>query len=342
MLSVVVPTMWRYEPFQFVLECLLDEEIVSEIILIDNDPSKAPHWVNNLVLSNRGSKIRYVRNEYNIFVNPAFNLGVEMAKNENICIINDDVHFASNTLYAAEKFMDEHKECGVLGICPGETKFGQPPFRDGTIDFVQWRPEESPGMFFGFCMLFFVRKSEWLPIPHGLDIYYGDDWVVRTQPYFGREIYSITNSFFYTPYSQTCSQLTLPSDTLAREGEIYIREFNKLTGKEHKMAEYDVQPEYISDVMKRNATNILHDGMSIDQNVNYDLILFGRGNIASLNDVGSLGTSFIIIEGIDSSNFADISYYALDFMNRFKQWVLNDFFYKENGTSVIVLAKQAA
>ena len=40
-----------------------------------------------------GAKVQRLEQDNNIFVNPAWNLGVEQAKNENICICNDDVLF---------------------------------------------------------------------------------------------------------------------------------------------------------------------------------------------------------------------------------------------------------
>lgn len=336
MLTIVVPTMWRYEPFVQFLDDLTKPDIVDQIIVINNDKERTPQ--------NRPthSKIEYVDNEYNIFVNPAFNLGVQLARNENVCIINDDVLFGFQTLYAADRFLNEHPECGVLGICPGETKYQHPPFINGSIDFIEWHPDISPAMFFGFCMLFFVRKSEWLPIPIGLNLYYGDDWVVRTQPLFNKKIYSITNSFFYTPYAQTCSKLTLPDDTLAREGEIFNQAFNELKNdRKDQMVETTQAPDviYVGDIIKSQAQNLLISGRSPVDGVLYDVIGFDNNSIEDILHFGHLSTSKIVIEYINNDTIGDISYYILTFLRWNKNWVVDEFYYQNDGWATVILGK---
>jgi len=55
---------------------------INEIIIINNDPSyKIPTYFKH-------NKIKILTQKENIFVNPAWNLGVSVAKNENIIIAN--------------------------------------------------------------------------------------------------------------------------------------------------------------------------------------------------------------------------------------------------------------
>lgn len=327
MLTIVVPTMWRYAPFVEFLRSLTEVSCVDQIIVINNDKERMPAY------RPQHEKIEYIDNEYNIFVNPAFNLGVQQARNQNVCIINDDVIFDSRILYYGEHFMDITPTCGVLGISVGEEKYQQPGFKDGTIDFVKWDPDQQPAMFFGFCMLFFVRKSEWLPIPQGLNIYFGDDWVVRTQKLFNREIYSITNCFFYTPFSQTCSTIELPPDTLPREQRIYDQAMNELINeKGYKMIpQTNIAPEYPADILRKQPA----DEVSISE--------FNPSNITQLiGDPKAVGDSstHIIIEGINRDNIGDMSYYIFTFlaaMYDHQNWVVRNFYYRHDGLATVII-----
>lgn len=226
MLSVVVPTMWKYFPFVSFINNLCKLEVVDDIILINNNRNETPH--DNLRLTD---KVRIVDTGDNLFVNPSWNLGVQMAKNDNVCIINDDVMVDFKLFILMDEFMTHNKESfGLAGIHPGDHNFGQIPFTDGSIDIIAWQEDmtsSSAGMRFGLGTLFFVSKDKWVPIPDGLNFYYGDDWVFETSLLNGFHNYLITNCLYHSPNAQTCTfmmqQLSM-DDILSREGSLYIKE----------------------------------------------------------------------------------------------------------------------
>ena len=209
--------MWRFPPFQQFLADLLDCDQVGEVLLYDNDPSKTPEQLN---LGH--SRLRYYNFGENKFVNPPWNWGVRGSINDQVLILNDDVLFDFKVFQRVKSLSDPN--AGVVGICPGRPEFNQPEFTNGNIDLIPWRT----GMHtFGFGCMMFVNKKWYRPIPAGLDIYYGDNWIFDTCLRSGQTNYMITNMFHYTPYATTTKDRQLVGSRLDIESEIYRRELAK-------------------------------------------------------------------------------------------------------------------
>jgi len=195
--TVVVPTMWKYEPFKAFLNDLLQHENVGEVILIDNDPRHTPHTLPN------HSKLRYKTFGTNIFVNPSWNWGVENAAFDYVCILNDDMKFDLNVLEDLKATLED-PNTGVCGIIPGVAQYGQPPVTDGNYSIVPWAPDIHQ---FGYGCLMFVNKNSWTHIPDDLKMYYGDYFIFDTFLASGKTNYCILNMKHETPYAQTCEPL---------------------------------------------------------------------------------------------------------------------------------------
>ena len=208
--SVVVPTMWRAaDQFVGFLTSLSASPYVGEIIVINNDNTKTPA---NLP---KDEKIKLVDFGRNIFVNPAWNYGVENSRYDRVCILNDDVAF---DLALFEKLQGQvTAESGVFGLCPGTADFNQPAVTTGTIDIIPWTGQHT----YGFGCLMFVHKKSWQPIPQGLDIYYGDNYIFDLQLHRKKTNYLITNMVFQTPFAATTSDTSITGGALERETPIY-------------------------------------------------------------------------------------------------------------------------
>jgi len=208
--TVVVPTMWRakdlFLPF---LEKLCACDSVDEIIIFNNDTGQTP------ATGLDHPKIDLLDFGRNIYVNPAWNYGVGRARNDRVCILNDDVTF-DLTLF--DRLYDLlTTDAGVFGLCPGVANHGQPPVTDKTIDIIPWVDQDT----LGFGCLMFINKNNWIDIPPELLIYYGDNFIFDNQLSLGRTNYIITNMDFYTPFASTTKDANITSGFLDRERVLY-------------------------------------------------------------------------------------------------------------------------
>ena len=205
--TIVVPTMWRYAPFLNFIEDLVKFPSVDDIIIINNNINSTP--INPIL---QHEKIRIVNHPQNVYVNPAFNQGVAMAKNDNICLLNDDIIFDLKVFYHVDRVLNEHS--GVIGMCPGLAEFNQHPFVSGAIKIVPWKTGDHT---FGFGSAMFVNKGWWIDIPNDFVLYYGDNWIFDTCIIRNRQNYLITDALHHTPYASTCKDLPVANDMLANE-----------------------------------------------------------------------------------------------------------------------------
>jgi glycosyltransferase involved in cell wall biosynthesis len=198
--SVVMPTMWRCTELTLrLLNSLVDHALVGEIRIINNDKDRTPDWdgFNN-------PKVKVYTPESNIGVNPAWNIGVEDADNDKICIVNDDIVFDTMLF---DKIVDKIiPGGGVYGIINGNPNMGQPVTTDGSIDFIEWKPGD---IIHSFGQLMFVHKKNWEYIPEELIITYGDDYILHTHLLKNQKINLIYNIQFESQFSSTTNDRTI-------------------------------------------------------------------------------------------------------------------------------------
>ena len=156
--SVIIPTMWCSDLIFKLLPILETSDFVGEVILIDNDKSKrAAHIVNT-------DKIRIIEQEQNIYVNPAWNLGVELSNYPNICISNDDLVWNVQIL----PFILENIHLGIIGQATSNYFDGHSEIKIEDITERGW----------GWGCCFFLQKDKWVKIPQQLKVACGDDWLI--------------------------------------------------------------------------------------------------------------------------------------------------------------------
>lgn len=157
-LSVVIPTMWRSARTIPTLKALNDQEFVSEVIVINNESSSTPTYEGL-------SKVKMVDPGENIYVNPSWNLGVSMASEDYVCIMNDDI-----TLHEVSMLENVMNEVSP-GVCFGVHGDSYSMTRR-EISFVSGH---DIGRGWG-CMLV-MQKNDWVDIPDEMKILCGDDWI---------------------------------------------------------------------------------------------------------------------------------------------------------------------
>lgn len=222
MITVVIPTMWKYKPFIRFLTDLTWVSSIGEIIIIDNNPTERP---DDRVLN--FPRIKLVTFGHNIYVNPAWNLGVEQAQYDKICLLNDDVIVDLKIFNRMNMFLNP--SVGLCGICPGLTEeFGHLPIDTGEINLIHTPFQYNARTHFGLGTLMFFHKDVYIPVIEGLDLYWGDNFIYDTLYYKMNNNYLITNCFYYSPNAQTTSTIENANEILNRESMIYNREMPKI------------------------------------------------------------------------------------------------------------------
>jgi len=170
MFSIIIPTMWRSNKTSKLLKDLYNSKYIHEIIIIDNDVA-----AKNVNLDQYTDKVKYYPQVENIYVNPAWNLGVSLANNDLLCICNDDINFNVNSYI---KFILPH--ISKLGIFGSNIR----PYHEVTQDLLYKinddRITKAALATQGFGMLMFLNKKNWIDIPSSLKIWYGDDWITES------------------------------------------------------------------------------------------------------------------------------------------------------------------
>lgn len=169
MFSVIIPTMWRSSKTSKLLKDLYSSKYIHEIIIIDNDTS-----AKNVELDQYSDKVRYYPQSENIYVNPAWNLGVSLANNDLLCICNDDINFDVDDYIQA--ILPSISELGVFGanIRPFRKVSKDLMYKIDNIKILKAALASQ-----GFGMLMFMNKKNWIDIPSNLKIWFGDDWITN-------------------------------------------------------------------------------------------------------------------------------------------------------------------
>ena len=179
MISFVIPTMWRNPArLRDILHDYKRADIPNaEFILIDNN--------HGCYLE---SEITILIPKENLGVNPSWNIGVELAKNNIVCLLNDDIEINFQTI---KNNLDEinNLDFGIIGFDANKnlgTDFNT------NVDKFEFKEADCRTLGFG-CMMF-IRKENYLKIDERLKIFFGDDllyWWNRDK--HNRPIYIIDN-----------------------------------------------------------------------------------------------------------------------------------------------------
>jgi glycosyltransferase involved in cell wall biosynthesis len=170
MFSVVIPTMWRGHGIDVMLNQLkmLDSPFIGEVIIIDNDPSK-------IRLIPPSPKVRYLPQKQNIYVNPAWNLGVKTAKFDQICLMSDDIIFDPSVFEQLSITVNE--KVGVIGLDDDCDVGPSGNITQGKKIRVISAPGIYPQYERTFGVMMFVHKNNYFQIPEEFKIFLGDAWL---------------------------------------------------------------------------------------------------------------------------------------------------------------------
>jgi glycosyltransferase involved in cell wall biosynthesis len=178
--SVIIPTMFRCVNItNNLLESLYDDPAVSEVIIIDNTEDQS-----NLDKITINDKLQIHSQGKNIYVNPAWNLGVSIAKEDTIALINDDVTIPNNLFSALSKA--DFKELGIVGACHPTIQQVENPVRF-NIEHAELLAVSD--RMWGYGIFMAMHKDTYINIPEDMLVWCGDDYLFHQTKLVGKQNY---------------------------------------------------------------------------------------------------------------------------------------------------------
>lgn len=174
--SVIIPTMLRcVEITNKLLASLYEDDVVSEVIIIDNASKKGlgVNYVDPLTYTSRllyNKKTKYNVPGHNLYVNPSWNLGVSLAKEEYIAILNDDITVPERVFSTLSTLSFE--DFGVIGAGEEWILETESPSR---FTVKRFSVLQAPIRNNGFGLFMAMHKSRYTTCPDEIKIWYSDD-----------------------------------------------------------------------------------------------------------------------------------------------------------------------
>jgi len=165
MITFIIPTLWKSDKIHETIKRFQDiKDPNLELIIIDNT---------NSLYKNADDRIIIVKPESNIFVNPSWNLGVSMAKNKYVCILNDDITLNINTLLNNfERLVTTDPNFGIIGLHSYSILMRSVNENHDLLEIFEL---DHRIMAFG-CMMI-LKKDNYIQIPEVFKVYFGDDYL---------------------------------------------------------------------------------------------------------------------------------------------------------------------
>lgn len=163
--TVVIPTLQKNKIILSNLIRSLDsDEFVDEIILIDNSLQG---------FKGNSKKLKVIMPDKNLYVNPSWNLGVKLAKNEIIALLNDDIIIPQG--FCGEVGAQITLQTGIAGMCEKCIKELPEVFEIPLKEEIKLEPASYMDYYYGIAMFF--HKENYYKIPDEIKIVYGDCWI---------------------------------------------------------------------------------------------------------------------------------------------------------------------
>lgn len=184
-LSIIIPTMQKdLEVLNKLLLELVEDNSIDEIIVIDNSTKGFRY---------DSEKVRVIVPKKNLFVNPAWNLGIQEARNEYIGILNDDLLLPKNYCSEILNFILKTENVGLVGIdskvisnTPKEDFETYPEER--TLGFEKFNSSYET-WYWGSAI--FGKKENFYEIPDNLKIWCGDNYLQKMNIDNGKQNYQV-------------------------------------------------------------------------------------------------------------------------------------------------------
>ena len=209
-LTVVIPTLQKCKNILVKLIDHLDkDDSVTEIIIIDNSLSGFNH---------SSPKVIVITPNENIYVNPAWNLGVKKAKNEIVALLNDDIILPEN--FCRDVIACMNKDMGIIGVNQFFIQELPQKYHLPEANTIILEKANYMDNYYGIAMFFY--KSNYVPIPEEIKIVYGDSWIFTRCEKNKKSNYRINGATIYH-YGSLSSGMKVFNPIAKQDSKIYKR-----------------------------------------------------------------------------------------------------------------------
>lgn len=186
--SVIIPTIWNCPDNLLVLsKQLVASDKLGQLLIMDNQGFDDRHDLLRDQLQGFGATV--VRLPYNVLVNPAWNIGICLAKFDRYLLLNDDVQIYSSCLEDMAHLLDTNADAGLVGFATECVVEGPVPSEQPGS--VECRVLDDLKTNFGCCVA--GRTQDYELIPRSLKLFCGDNWLFYVAKAMGRSNYAISN-----------------------------------------------------------------------------------------------------------------------------------------------------
>jgi glycosyltransferase involved in cell wall biosynthesis len=220
MITFIIPTLWRSDKIKDTIESIkLSDRKDLELIIIDNSNSD---------FKDKDPRITVIKVKNNIFVNPAWNIGATLARNNYICLLNDDISLNVNCLLNNFKeLVKSDLNFGMIGLY--KRNFNVEP-NTYNSDFDKLQLVELDYRPFGFGCMMILKKENYVKIPDIFRVFFGDDYLYfYNKDMNHRKIYWIEG--LKTPGEISVTSKDFDSDHMQQEYAFWDQEINTLINK---------------------------------------------------------------------------------------------------------------
>ena len=220
MITFIIPTLWRSDKIKDTIESIkLSDRKDLELIIIDNSNSD---------FKDKDPRITVIKVKNNIFVNPAWNIGATLARNNYICLLNDDISLNVNCLLNNFKeLVKSDLNFGIIGLY--KRNFNVEP-NTYNSDFDKLQLVELDNRPFGFGCMMILKKENYVKIPDIFRVFFGDDYLCfYNKDMNHRKIYWIEG--LKTPGEISVTSKDFDSDHMQQEYAFWDQEINTLINK---------------------------------------------------------------------------------------------------------------
>ena len=195
--SVIIPTLLKnIDILTRLISTLNSDNFVEEVIIINNSQK---------IFSNDSSKVKIIQSKKNMYVNPSWNYGVEISKNQLCALFNDDLLVCDGFCGQVAKLIEKEKNFGCCGMDDGfinNTKNVTTP----ELGKILLKKDELGRLINYWGCIIFIMKKDWIPIPNSMQIWCGDDFIRLKQHNQGKDIFKISNTYVSHLGSLSCSE----------------------------------------------------------------------------------------------------------------------------------------